>query len=333
MFNHESLLFKEIQARGVIKLADVLRLRRDYLHDGAQRQDEAQALLALNAACPVQDMSWTPFLVETTIGYIVKTAKPEGYLTVAKARWLISHAANGGRIERLSCLELLITALETARWSPPSLAAFILRQIELDIVTGVGPLRTGATSGKGRVGQTAVSLIRRVLAAGNRGGTLGDGAISRAEAEVLLDIHDATVSADNCLEWTELFTKIVAHILLIASGYIAPARSQSLLPESWFDSAIEAEAFLEVLSTRGFRAVLAAYTQPTPEEQALAHLEHHKVEIITSETMPAIEPVWLAARLQKAPALTPATQALFSFLRAQERMLHPALRPLLDKAA
>ena len=204
MFDRQSLMFREMQARGAIRLSDVLRLRRDYFPNGVETDAQAQALLAINAACPVQDTAWAGFLIDMVSGYIVHTAKPEGYLTAGNARWLISHASSSGRIDRVSCLELIITVLETARWSPPSLSAFALRQIELGILTGTGLLRTVATSGKGRVGKTEVALIRRILAAGGRAGS---DAITQAEGEVLLDIHDATLSAENCLEWTELVTK------------------------------------------------------------------------------------------------------------------------------
>ena len=150
---------------------------------------------------------------------------------------------------------------------------------------------------------------------------------------MLLDIHDATAGASNCLEWTELFTKAIANVLMTVSGYAAPARTEALQSEPWFDPASPPQDFLASMTARGFRAVLAAYTKRSAEEQALAHLEHHKVEIITAETIPAIEPAWLAARLDRAPSLTPATQALLAHLRQQERTLHPALKPLLDKAA
>ena len=59
MFDQHSLLFKEIRARGAIRLADVLRLRRDYFPHGVGSEAEAQALFVINATCPVQDTSWT----------------------------------------------------------------------------------------------------------------------------------------------------------------------------------------------------------------------------------------------------------------------------------
>ena len=45
----------EIRARGSIKDADVLKLRRNYYDDGRISAEEADTIFALNDACPVQD--------------------------------------------------------------------------------------------------------------------------------------------------------------------------------------------------------------------------------------------------------------------------------------
>ena len=45
----------EIKARGSIKDADVLKLRRNYYDDGHITAEEAEIIFALNDACPVQD--------------------------------------------------------------------------------------------------------------------------------------------------------------------------------------------------------------------------------------------------------------------------------------
>ena len=323
-------MFRDIQSRGVIKLSDVLRLRRDYFPGGATTEAEAQALFALNSACPVQDTSWSAFLVETIGSYIVHAVPPQGYVTSSNARWLVGHAAIAGQVERLACLDLVLHVLETARWSPPSLAAFALRQIELAIRTGSGPLRTGATSGRGRVGTNEAAMIRRILAAGNRAG--GD-AITQAEAEVLLDIHDATLTASNCLEWTELVTKTLAHLVMTASGYAPPSREQALQPETWMDSSLPTSEFLERMMSRGFRHVFNAYGRRTSEEQALARLDHEKMEIITAEAIAPLEPAWLAQRMSRSGHLAATERALLVYLRNEPRPLHPALASLLDTAA
>ena len=328
MFDRQSLLFKDIKARGVLKLADVLRLRRDCFPRGDCNEGEAQALLALNAACPVQDMAWAPFLVEMVGAHVVHGAPPAGYVTSANARWLIGHAAKAGRVESRPCLDLVIAVLEGARWSPPSLSAFALRQIELAILTGTGPLRAATNLTRGRVGAGEVDLMRRILAAGGR----DSDAITRAEAEVLLDIHDATASAGNCVAWAELLTKAIANLLMTASGYAAPPRAQALRPEPWLDPASPPAEFAEAMTARGFRDVLGAYGARTAEEQALALLDHQRIEIITAEPIAELEAAWLVERMTRAPALLPA-RALLAYLRQDARALHPALQPLLDKAA
>ena len=53
----------EIKARGSIKDADVLRLRRNYDDEGGISAEEAESILSLNSACPVQDPAWADCFV------------------------------------------------------------------------------------------------------------------------------------------------------------------------------------------------------------------------------------------------------------------------------
>ena len=53
-----SLSLEEVRARGSIKDADVLRLRRAFNDDHTICADEAEALMALNEACPIKEPSW-----------------------------------------------------------------------------------------------------------------------------------------------------------------------------------------------------------------------------------------------------------------------------------
>ena len=61
----------EIKARGSIKDADVLKVRRNYYDDGIITPEEADAIFALNDACPVQDPAWADCFIETITDYIV----------------------------------------------------------------------------------------------------------------------------------------------------------------------------------------------------------------------------------------------------------------------
>src|SRR5258705_12209316 len=111
----------EIKARGSIKDADVLKLRRNNYDDGQITADEAAIIFALNDACPIQDPAWADCFVETITDYIVDQAKPEGYLTADNVAWLLSRISKDGRVETKTELELVVSVLEKARWAPQSL--------------------------------------------------------------------------------------------------------------------------------------------------------------------------------------------------------------------
>src|SRR5262245_56001686 len=95
----------EIKARGSIKDADVLKVRRNYYDDGSTTADEADAILALNDACPVQDPAWADCFIETITDYLVEQAEPQGYLTAEKAQWLIDRITKERRVETKTELE------------------------------------------------------------------------------------------------------------------------------------------------------------------------------------------------------------------------------------
>ena len=133
----------EIKARGSIKDADVLKLRRSYYDDGQITADEADAIFALNDACPVQDPAWADCFVETITDYIVDQAKPEGYLTTENADWLIERISKDGRIETKTEMELLVSVLDKARWAPQSLVRFALEQVKDAVIDGTGAAALG----------------------------------------------------------------------------------------------------------------------------------------------------------------------------------------------
>ena len=97
-----------ISRRGSIRRADVAALARHHEEGVVLSADEASALLALNTACPVQDAAWPARFVDVLADHVVNQAKPEGYLTVEKADWLLSRIARDGRIATLSEFELLV---------------------------------------------------------------------------------------------------------------------------------------------------------------------------------------------------------------------------------
>jgi hypothetical protein len=321
----------EIKARGSIKDADVLKVRRNYYDDGIITAEEAEAILALNDACPVQDPAWADCFVESITDYVVEQAQPAGYLTAENAAWLIERIAKDGRVESKTELELLVNVLDKARWAPQSLVRFALDQVKAAVLTGTGPLRSGKKLEPGVVTQADVDLLRRILYSF---GSDGNVAITQPEAEVLFDIDEATAGADNDPSWSDLFVKAIANCVMAASSYAPPPREVALAREAWLDQ--RGELTLDnVLSgmASGFTSLFGGYHAQTEEERAVARLAQQKIEIVTHEAITAVEAEWLAKRIGRDGKLTPNEQALLGFIKAESPSIDPSLQKLVDKAA
>jgi hypothetical protein len=322
----------EIKARGSIKDADVLKLRRNYYDDGQITADEADIIFALNDACPIQDPAWADCFVETITDYIVDQAKPEGYLTADNVAWLLSRISKDGRVETKTELELVVSVLEKARWAPQSLVHFALDQVKDAVINGTGPLRSGRMLQPGVVTEGDVDLLRRIIYAFGGDGNI---AVTRPEAEILFDIDQATAHADNHPAWGDLFVKAIANCVMAASGYATPPREEALARDAWLDRrgdmSLEKMA-ADMASMAGFKALFGAYREQSGEERAIARLTQQKVEIVTNEAVTLPEAEWLSDRIGHQEPLTPNERALLAFLKAESPSIHPALQALVDKA-
>lgn len=321
----------EIKARGSIKDADVLKLRRSYYADGGIGRDEAEMLFALNDACPVQDPAWADCFIESITDYLVEQAQPAGYLTIENATWLIERIARDGQVESKTELELLVNVLDKARWAPESLARFALEQVKVAVVTGTGPLRAGKKLEPGVVTEADVDLLRRILYSF---GSDGNMAITQPEAEVLFEIEEATVGAENHPSWTDLFVKAIANCVMAASNYAPPPREVALAREAWLDR--RGELTLDNLLSgmaSGLTSLFGGYHKQTDEESAIARLAQQKIEIVTHEAITAVEAGWLTERIGRDGRLTPNEQALLAFLKEESPSIDPSLQKLVDKAA
>jgi len=322
----KSVGIDEILKRGSIKDADVARLRRAIFESADIEPVDATALFELNEKCPVKDSAWADFFIEAITDYIVNQAKPEGYITAENAQWLIGQISHGGRVESKTELELLVNVLDKARWSPASLARFALEQVKIAVLTGEGPLRAGLQLEKGRISEGEVELLRRILYAFG-----GDGcaAVTRPEAEILFDINDV-VSAEGeeiSPEWTDLFIKAVANVMMASSGYKVPTREEALQHETWLESRgdLSPVAFLGAMLRGGLADIWSKYREQSWEEKAIARLERQRVEIVTNEEIGKDEAAWLADRLCRDGKITPVEEALLAHLHAECRVVHPDL--------
>lgn len=321
----------EIKARGSIKDADVLKLRRNYYDDGIITAEEADVIFALNEACPVQDPAWADCFVETITDYLVEQAGPRGYLTAENAHWLIERIGRDGRVDSKTELELLVNVLDKSRWAPQSLVRFALEQVKQAVLSGAGPLRSGEMLEPGTVSESDVNLLRRILYAAASDGCI---AITRVEAEVLFEIDESSSGRDNHPAWTDLFVKAIANCVMAASGYAPPSRQAALAGEARLDRRghFSLDAIVRGVGP-GLKGFFAGYREQTTEEGAIARLTRQKVEIITHDAVEPANAGWLAQRIGRQGKLTPNERALLMFLKTESPAIDPALRGLVDKAA
>src|SRR5262245_43842608 len=312
----------EIAARGSIDNADVLRLRRQAGAGGGLTAEGAEALLALNHACPVHATEWAGWFVETLADYIVDQVEPEGYLTADNAAWLMARIGADRRVATGPAMELVLGVLDRARWVPASFVHFALNQVKSAVVGTAG----GLGNGKSRtVGEAQTDLVRRILCAFDTDGHLP---VTRPEAAVLLDLDAATAAGEHHPSWRDLFVKAMANCALAASGYATPPRRVALAATA----AVGAVGGLRPPPSRPCRAD-PPYRLPSSGEREIARLARRKIGIVTQEALVLAEAQWFADRIASDGRPTPNGRALLLVLRAAGPALHPSLQALVDRVA
>jgi hypothetical protein len=319
----------EIKARGSIDTTDVLRLRRIWDGDGRITAEDAEAILALNDACPVQDPAWADWFVETLTDFIVDQASPEGYLTLDNATWLIARIARGGRVVTGPAMDLVLGVLDRARWVPPGLVCFALDQVKHSVIDPARLPVSGEPQRPGTVGGAQVELLRRILCAFDGDGRLP---VTKPEAEVLLEIDEATSGCDNHPAWRDLFVRAMANCALAASGYATPRRELALARDPWLHWCRRTTLGRQAAGP-GFSAVLGSYRLATGAERDIARLARQKIEIVTHEPLALAEARWLARRIAADGRPSPNAHALLLLLRTARPALHPSLQRLVDEVA
>lgn len=127
-----------------------------------------------------------------------------------EARWLIGCIDRDGKVESMAELEALVRIIEKAQNVPEFLKAYVLRQIEQEVMTGVGPTRCGGELSAAHISAAECKILRRVIFAS---GGYGPAAVSRFDAELLFRLKDATLQDENSPLWDELFIDGVANYL------------------------------------------------------------------------------------------------------------------------
>ncbi len=332
MSNERALDLESLKLKGTVTADDVLALRRAVFENGTIEPHEAETLFDINLGSGEHCLEWNVFFVEALTDFVVHQALPQGYVTSHNANWLIERVTREGVVETATELELLVKIIEAASYVPERLVDFTLGEMKRAIVEGRSLVHPGVAGDPGVVTADEVHSIRRVLY-----GFGGDGhiAVTRAEAEILFDINDATEESRNDPAWSDLFVKAIANHLMAASGYQVPSREQALAAEQWLEERDELSfgSVLAKMLQRGLSGVFDAYHEQDWEATALDRLAQQHRAIVTAEAVTELEASWLAERIGRDGVLKVNERALLSFLRAESPKVHPSLLPLIARAA
>lgn len=316
---------------------DVLALRREVWADGLIGRDEAELLFRIDEALEAGCAEWRDFFVEAISGHLVDQAKPQGYVSEQDCAWFEGRIAQDGAVRGATELEALVKVLERAVFVPHRLEMMALATVRDAILRCDGEILGDAAMQPRVIGDPEVALLRRVLYA--KAGARSDG-VSRDEAELLIELNDATAASENCAAWTALFVNGVANYLLVQSGYEPPSRERMKEIDRWLNAPSRGIAgFRDAMrpsasKSRGWLADAAASFR----SESLMD-QYYAVRNVASEIMQAEaeavdtdEAAWLTDRLQRDGVITPNEKALLAFLKAEGAELSPALQRLMERA-
>jgi hypothetical protein len=321
----------EICSRGSISGAEVAAIRRGYHKDGIVSVEEADALFAIEDHCRTSPPVWGQLFVEALTDYVVHQMTPAGYVTADNAAWLLARIADGDTVATRNGLELLLKVMEEARWCPAILTSVALAQVKDAVMNGTGPLRLDARKpARGVVTAADVAVLRRILFAAGGDGNL---AVTRIEAEALMDIADATDEALCDPSWPDLYAKAVANHLVAASGHAVPTREEALAVEVGLEAEPELGGYFHDMIQCGLSGVWEAYSAPSLEAMALERVNAQTRALLVNEEITEPEARWLVERMLRDGRISQAEEALLSFLKANSPKIDPVLEPLLAKVA
>jgi hypothetical protein len=292
-----------------IDAADVIALLGEIYSAGIGAREEAEALIAFDRSLAEVTAKWRQFFADTIADHIVHRREPQGSLDQEKAEWLTAALAPQGRIATAAGFDAVVRAIEIANEAPASLSAFALQQINEAVIAGEGPAIGRRAHFSRVIDAEDVVLIARILHAA--GGETGH-PVSRAEAEALFDLHDATAASTNDPAFDDLFFKAIADHLAAAAGHTVVPRAELLAPDPRMAERRSVFGRARADEEPGFRLPAGS---------------------ISSTALGPEEAAWLSSRVMRDGQPTAAEYALLRLFAQDTRDSDPSLRRFLNHAA
>jgi len=315
--------------------AQVLDMRRTVWPDGRISRVEAELLFEINDTLETTCGEWRDFFTESISAHMIEQASPRGYIAEDAAGWFCERVMRDGLVKGETELETLVQLLENAIDAPESLTILALRAVREAVLAGDHEVLGNTALVPGELGDPEVALLRRVLYAKAAGRSAG---IGRDEAELLFDLNDATLGADNAESWSALFVNAMSNYLLVHSGYEPPPRERMKHIDRWLNRPGDGLAGFGRRMARGVATVghgiqtLDIFGKETSMEAIYrARLDTEEEGRAIVEQVDAGEAAWLVERIDRDGALSVNEAALLHFLKASRFTLDRTLAPLMAR--
>ncbi len=303
-----AVIVAHIISTNALTIEDTLLLRQTVWPDGALQPDEADALFDLNDACKMRSIAWADFFVDAISHYVVQQLDPKGYVSAENAAWLMARMDKDGLVESFAELDTLVRILEIAKNVPESLQAYVIRQIEQTILTGNGPTRASGEIAAGRIEDAEVALLRRALFARASEGNL---IVSRAEADLLFRLKDATLGAENSAGWMQLFVQCVGNHLMAHQDHGALTIEKAAQMEAFVsDRTTSLARFFKRMSATTIGAEVGRYFGAKQTSSGT----HHDAAVAISRAVTPEEAAWLRAKISVDDRIDEMEKALLTFV-------------------
>ena len=326
-----------ILAKRSITAEDVLKLRREVFRDNVVDLNEAEAVFQLDQGCQDKDPSWTQFYVDALTDFFVWQAKPRGYVDEDAARYLIDNLACDGRIDGMSELELLINVVHWAASCPEELADFAMKAVR-ESVLSPETAAYGSNRPPAVISPLDVAIIRKLIYAPSSPGGFN---VTRGEAELIYELHDACAAAENAPAWDDLFVKAIANYLMFPRGApVVLSADEVKRRERWLQERRGVGQLLADISKAAATGNIdfkGAYEEVDPFGKEKARKENEREaarvrEALTREAIDADEARWLTSHIMRDGALRDTERTLLEFIKNNSPGIDPALDALFAKA-
>ena len=213
--------------------AQVLDIRRDVMDTNKVFKRDAESLIRLNEQILEPIESWVQLFTDAITDFVVDDTSINRIVNDENAKWLVDLVKNDGKLDAETELNLIVKILDKADIVARPLEVYMLQAVEEAILHGTGSWAKGRSLEAGRIGQDDVELLRKVVySVGGEGGI----DISREEAELIYNIHDASIHADNHESWTDLFSKIMSCYVMAGQSSHEVSEDVAYAREAWLKS-------------------------------------------------------------------------------------------------